>query len=108
MYGEIGIEKDILFIATAENDESDEEYLRLFAHKEDADLWVMLSKLDGETESLRLVSVEPIIPREARAQFFEREKTPMDLAFSLTSPLHHLEPLDGQRLILTSRILPVP
>ena len=76
MYGDIDIEKDILFIATAENDESDEPYLRLFAHKEDADLWIMLSKLDGEAEALRLVSVEPIKPREARAQFFEREKTP--------------------------------
>ncbi len=75
MYGEIDIEKDILFIATAENDESDEEYLRLFAHKEDADLWVMLSKPAEEAESLRLVSVEPITPHEARAQFFEREKT---------------------------------
>jgi len=65
MYGDI--EKDILFIATAESDESDEEHLLLFAHKEDADLWVMLSKLDGETEPLRLVSVEPIEPRVARA-----------------------------------------
>jgi len=51
MYGDI--EKDMLFIATAENDESDEEYLRLFAHKEDADIWTMLSKLDGETPRLR-------------------------------------------------------
>ena len=74
MYGDI--EKDMLFIATAENDESDEPYLRLFAHKEDADLWIMLSKLDGEAAQLRLLSVEPIKPREARAQFFEREKTP--------------------------------
>ncbi len=56
MYGDIDIEKDMHFIATAESDESDEEYLRLFAHKEDADLWVMLSKLDGETPPLRLVS----------------------------------------------------
>jgi hypothetical protein len=74
MYGDI--EKDMLFLAIAESDESDEPYLRLFAHKEDADLWIMLSKLDGEAEALRLVSVEPIKPREARAQFFEREKTP--------------------------------
>lgn len=73
MYGEIDIEKDMVFIAAAENDE---EYLQLFAHKEDADLWVMLSKLDRETLPLRLVSVEPIEPHEARAQFFEREKTP--------------------------------
>ncbi len=76
MYGEIDIEKDMFFVTTAGNDESDEEYLRLFAHKEDADLRVMLSKIDGETECLRLVSVEPIEPREARAQFFGREKTP--------------------------------
>jgi len=76
MYGDIDIEKDMLFIATAENDESDEPYLRLFAHKEDADLWIMLSKLDGKADALRLLSVEPIKPREARAQFFEREKTP--------------------------------
>jgi len=44
MYGDI--EKDMLFLATAKSDESDEEQLRLFAHKEDADLWVMLSELD--------------------------------------------------------------
>lgn len=36
----------------------------------------MLSKLDGEAAQLRLASIEPIKPREARAQFFEREKTP--------------------------------
>ena len=42
MYGDIDIEKDMLFIVTAENDESDEPYLRLFAHKEDADLWITL------------------------------------------------------------------
>jgi hypothetical protein len=76
MYGDIDIKKDMLFLATAENDESDEPYLRLFAHKEDADLWIMLSKLDGEADALRLLSIEPIKPREARAQFFEREKTP--------------------------------
>jgi hypothetical protein len=76
MYGNIDIEKDMLFLAIAENDESDEEYLRLFAHKEDADLWIMLSKLDGEADVLKLVSVKPIKPRAARAQFFEREKTP--------------------------------
>ena len=76
MYGDIDIENDMLFLATAENDESDEPYLRLFAHKEDADLWIMLSQLDGEADALRLVSIEPIKPREARAQFFEREKTP--------------------------------
>ncbi len=76
MYGDIDIEMDMVFLATAENDESDEPYLRLFAHKEDADLWIMLSQLDGEAEALRLVSIEPIKPREARARFFEREKTP--------------------------------
>jgi hypothetical protein len=78
MYGDIDIEKDILFIATAENDESDEPYLRLFAHKEDADLWVMLSKLDGETEQLRLLSVEPIEPREARSVLRAGEDTHCD------------------------------